>query len=145
MYMLTIAKGYNFLLYFILPRSSMALQPVTSEVNNDNLITTALSGSKWEVVFLHKEDGKTGKHRNLRDSENIMAKGLVQFRILSKNQNWSKKGQPVSQGLRETWHQYAQREEGKLGKAEWLFGECSAGESWVLRFLWMLLWHVPPT
>lgn len=42
MYMLTIAKGYNFLLYFILSRSSMALQPLTSVVNNDNLITTAV-------------------------------------------------------------------------------------------------------
>lgn len=45
-----------------------------------------------------------------------MAKG--QFRMVSRNQNWSKKGQPVSQGLRKTWYQYVQREEGKLGKAE---------------------------
>lgn len=52
MYMLTIAKGYNFLLYFIQPRSSMALQPLTSEVNNDNLITTAPVRQQMKSCFL---------------------------------------------------------------------------------------------
>lgn len=47
-----------------------------------------------------------------------MAKGLVKFRMVGRNQNRSKKGQPVSQGLGDTWYQHAQREEGKLGKAE---------------------------
>ena len=36
-------------------------------------------------------------------------------------------------------------EGGKPADAVWCFGKCSAGKPWVLPFIKMLLWHLPPT
>lgn len=62
---------------------------LTTEVNNDNLITTAPVKQQMKSCFLTL-GRKTGEHRNLK-SENMIPKGLVQFRMLSRNQNWRRK------------------------------------------------------
>ncbi len=40
--------------------------------------------------------------------------------------------------------QVKKAEEGRLVEAVLCSGQWSAGKSWVLAFMWMLLWHVPP-
>lgn len=109
-------RGTTFLLYFIQPQSSMALQPPTSEVNNDNLMTTAPVRQQMKSCFLKLgrwENGQAQKSEGVRKYD---AKRTCPIQNGQQKPKLKKKGQPVSQGLRKTWYQYAQREEGKMGE-----------------------------
>lgn len=45
---------------------------------------------------------------------------------------------------RNTKHQDALWEEGKLAEVVWHFGQCSVGKLCLLPSIWLFLWHVPP-
>ena len=64
------------------------------------------------------------------------------------HQNWTTeqwKKLAWSDESRFLWHQDALWEEGKLVEAVWCFWQCSAGNPWVLPFMWTSLWNVQPT